>query len=87
MDEHNAYVEAVTPPAKFHMMELSEGWGPLCKILGKPIPKERFPRANDAEAVDGLELQIFKEAGVRWLSVFAVIGAAGYGAWWLHQFI
>jgi hypothetical protein len=34
MDEHNEYVREVTPPEKFSMMELSEGWGLLCKILG-----------------------------------------------------
>jgi Sulfotransferase domain len=42
MDEHNQYVRGVTPPEKFHMMELSEGWAPLCKILGTSIPDEPF---------------------------------------------
>ncbi|KAL0571954.1 hypothetical protein V5O48_010006 [Marasmius crinis-equi] len=85
MDEHNEYVKEVTPPSNFHMMELSEGWAPLCKVLGKPIPDEPFPRANDAEAVQGLELQIFKEAGSRWLGIFAVAGAFGYGTVWLWK--
>ncbi|KAF4997389.1 hypothetical protein FDECE_12097 [Fusarium decemcellulare] len=62
MDEHNAYVEEVTPPAKLHMMDLSEGWAPLCKALDKPIPNDPFPRANDAEAVEGVAGQIFIEA-------------------------
>ena len=62
MDEHNAYVKSVTPPERFHMMELSEGWAPLCKILNKPVPDEPFPRANDAEAVEGVNADILKEA-------------------------
>lgn len=85
MDEHNEYVEEVTPPAKFHMMDLSEGWAPLCKLLDVPIPDEPFPRKNDAEAVDGLAGQILKEAGVRWGGIFAVAGALGYGGWCLWK--
>jgi hypothetical protein len=80
MEEHNDYVKEVTPPVKFHMMELREGWAPLCKILGVPIPDEPFPRANDANAVEGLAGRIFLEAGSRWAGIFAVTGALGYGA-------
>lgn len=82
MDEHNAHVEAATPPANFHSMELSEGWAPLCEMLGVPVPDEPFPRANDAEAVDGLAAQILKEAGLIWGGIFAVAGVVGYGALW-----
>jgi hypothetical protein len=42
MDEHNEYVREVTPPEKFHMMELSEGWAPLCKILGQAFQTSPF---------------------------------------------
>lgn len=83
MEEHNEYVREVTPPTKFHIMDLSEGWAPLCKISGTPTPNEPFPRANDAEAVEGLALQIFVEAGIRWLGIFAVTSALGYGVWCL----
>jgi hypothetical protein len=85
MDEHNEYARKVTPPEKFHMMELSEGWAPLCKILGTSIPDEPFPRANDAEAVEGLAGQILLEAGSRWVGISAVVGVVGYGAWRLWQ--
>jgi hypothetical protein len=85
MEEHNEYVKEVTPSERFHMMDLSEGWAPLCKILGTRIPDEPFPRANDAEAVEGLAGQIFVEAGSRWSGIFAVTGAVGYGTWWLWK--
>ncbi|KAG9252562.1 uncharacterized protein F5Z01DRAFT_676037 [Emericellopsis atlantica] len=85
MDEHNAYVKSVTPPDKFHMMELSEGWAPLCAMLHKPIPDEPFPRANDAEAVEGVNKDILKEAGGRWGVILAVTGALGYGALWVWR--
>lgn len=29
------------------MYEVSQGWGPLCDFLGKPVPQEPFPRVND----------------------------------------
>ncbi|KAF2256708.1 hypothetical protein BU26DRAFT_473168 [Trematosphaeria pertusa] len=85
MEEHNEYVKAVTPPEKFHMMELKEGWAPLCKILGTPVPDEPFPRLNDADAVKGTVSQIFIQAGTIWASILAVAGALGYGAWWLGK--
>ncbi|KAF2733204.1 hypothetical protein EJ04DRAFT_396055, partial [Polyplosphaeria fusca] len=69
MDEHNAYAREVTPREKFHMMNLGEGWGPLCDILRKPVPSDPFPRANDAEAVEGLTSQILLDAGWRWAAI------------------
>lgn len=68
-------------------MELSEGWEPLCKFLGKPIPKEPFPRVNDAEASDQMAKKILLKLGRRWLTLFAVLGGTLYGGfqlwkWW-----
>jgi hypothetical protein len=83
MDEHNEDVKNATSPEKFHMMDLSEGWAPLCSMLGTAIPNEPFPRANDAEAVEGLAAQIFMEAGSRWIVILLVAGALVYSAWWL----
>jgi hypothetical protein len=83
MDEHNQYAKDVTPPTSFYMVELGDGWAPLCKILGKPIPDTPFPRANDTEALKGLTSQIFMEAGSRWAGIISVIGACAGGVWWL----
>ena len=83
MDEHNQYVKEVTPRAKFHMMELSEGWELLCNILGTPIPTEPFPRANDAEAVEDVAGKIFLEAASRWAGILAIDAALGHCAWWV----
>ncbi|KAF4945215.1 hypothetical protein FGADI_12114 [Fusarium gaditjirri] len=72
LEEHNRYVQQVTPSDKFHMMDLSEGWAPLCGVLEFPVPAKPFPRVNDADAVKELELQILREAGVRWLFIFGI---------------
>jgi Sulfotransferase domain len=80
LDEHNEYVNNVTPPDKIYMMELSEGWTVLCKILGKSIPDEPFPGGNDAEAVEGPAGQIMLEAGFGWVAISGVVGVMRYTA-------
>lgn len=50
-------------------MQISDGWEPLCKFLGKPIPNEPFPRSNDAAATE----QRFKEAVLNALVIWAAI--------------
>ncbi|KAF7558892.1 hypothetical protein G7046_g5258 [Stylonectria norvegica] len=81
LDEHNEYVVEQTPPSQLLMMSLNEGWAPLCEFLKVPVPKEPFPRANDAEAVEGLAGQIFKEAASRWAGILVLTSAVEYGAW------
>mmetsp|Transcript_44890 Transcript_44890/g.83775 ORF Transcript_44890/g.83775 Transcript_44890/m.83775 type:complete len:276 (+) Transcript_44890:55-882(+) len=54
-NSHVERVKALTPPSRLLIFNLSDGWGPLCEFLGKPIPQEPFPytdKYND-EAGDG----------------------------------
>lgn len=62
-------------------MDLSQGWDPLCDALKLPAPDEPFPRFNDAEAVKGLELQILKEAGGRWLLILGLPLITAFVLW------
>lgn len=73
MEQHNAYVRSVTPRQRLVEMELGDGWSPLCKALSVEVPKEAFPRVNDADAVKGLEGRIFMEAAKIWGSIIAGI--------------
>jgi len=34
---------------------MGEGWEPICKFLGKPIPKVPFPRLNDRAAIKAMQ--------------------------------
>nr|XP_039273062.1 uncharacterized protein LOC120347221 [Styela clava] len=43
---HNAYVLQNAPPDKLLVFRVTEGWEPLCKFLGIPIPDEPFPHKN-----------------------------------------
>lgn len=78
---HNEWVRSHTPPEKFHMVELKDGWAPLCRILDKPVPEEPFPRANDADAVAVLSKRILMRALLVWCGIFTGTALVGYGGW------
>jgi hypothetical protein len=40
-EEYNAMIKGLVPPEKLLEYHVSEGWGPLCKWLGKRFPKRR----------------------------------------------
>jgi hypothetical protein len=61
---HNAEVKRVTPPERLLLFRLDEGWEPLCKFLGKPVPDVPFPKVNDTEAVKEL-VSLFIMEGLR----------------------
>jgi len=46
--EHTAAVRAEIPPAHLLVLDVAEGWEPLCDFLGVPVPDAPFPRANDS---------------------------------------
>ncbi|KAH8682024.1 P-loop containing nucleoside triphosphate hydrolase protein [Xylariales sp. PMI_506] len=77
IEVHNQWVMETVPKDKLLVMSLDEGWEPLCKFLGKPIPGEPFPRTNDAEAADRIAKWVFLKLLLRWIGLFSVIGG-GY---------
>jgi hypothetical protein len=48
-EEHNATVEAALPPERLLVFKLGDGWEPLCRFLGRPVPDIPFPRTNSAD--------------------------------------
>ncbi|KAK4995188.1 hypothetical protein LTR66_004939 [Elasticomyces elasticus] len=50
--EHYETIRRVTPPERLLEFRLSDGWEPLCKFLGKPIPDVPFPHLNDKAELD-----------------------------------
>lgn len=61
---HNEMVKRVTPSERLLIFKLDEGWEPLCKFLGKPIPEVAFPRINDAEALNE-KISLYIAEGMR----------------------
>ena len=52
---HNLYVKSEVPEEDLLVWNVKEGWEPLCKFLGKPIPEKPFPHDNktgDMEFID-----------------------------------
>jgi hypothetical protein len=48
-ERHNADVRARAPKQRLLEWNAKEGWGPLCRALGVPVPGEPFPHANSSE--------------------------------------
>lgn len=49
--EHNNYVLNKCPKERLLVYRIGDGWEPLCKFLGEPIPKVDFPWSNRAASV------------------------------------
>ena len=67
--EHIDYLERVVPKARLHYFRVSEGWEPLCKILGCEVPNVPFPHVNDSEATD----KIIKKQLLRGMTAWVVL--------------
>nr|XP_039263445.1 uncharacterized protein LOC120339396 [Styela clava] len=48
---HNAHVMQNAPPDKLLVYKVTEGWYPLCKFLGVPVPDKPFPHKNKGGAM------------------------------------
>ena len=78
LEAHHAKVREVVPQHQLLEMELNEGWEPLCKFLGLPIPQEPFPKANDAKAADDYATKVILQALGVWILLLSGIGAGFY---------
>ena len=57
-EAHNAAVRAAVPPERLVDYRAGDGWEPLCKALGVPVPDAPFPHVNSTEdfrAMTGLD--------------------------------
>jgi hypothetical protein len=46
---HNARVKAGVTPERLLIWQAGDGWEPLCRALGVPVPDEPFPHSNTTE--------------------------------------
>lgn len=47
--DHIARVKAGVPQERLLIWQVSDGWEPICKALGLPVPEEPFPHTNTRE--------------------------------------
>jgi hypothetical protein len=45
------------------VFEAKQGWEPLCKFLGVPIPSEDFPRVNSKDELQGMMAMLNSDMG------------------------
>ena len=50
-DEHTARVRATVPAEQLLIYDVREGWEPLCRFLGVPVPPTDFPNLNDRKSM------------------------------------
>ena len=48
-ERHNAEVRRAIPPERLLVLDVKEGWQPLCEFLRVPIPSKPFPRLNSRD--------------------------------------
>ena len=70
---HMDYLRKVVLREKLVMYSVEEGWDPLCEILGKEVPDETFPRANDSKAVEELFKRKVMQGLLRWVWVGGLV--------------
>lgn len=79
---HLEWLKEVVPADRLLFFDVKEGWGPLCKALGKEVPDIPFPRINDSEAMDRTAQYHIKRGMVRWAGAIALLAIA---AVWLKR--
>jgi hypothetical protein len=90
---HYARVRAAVEGQDARLLEykVQDGWGPLCKFLGKPVPESDFPRVNDSSEFVRIHGFMWWLGVARMVSGIAWIGApflaAGAGFWWREELV
>ncbi|CAH0025294.1 unnamed protein product [Clonostachys rhizophaga] len=74
-DEYFDTIRALVPPERRLEYKIGDGWGPLCKFLGKEVPDLPFPHQNarkaHGEALSSQRLAVFGRALLK-ISTWAV---------------
>lgn len=86
--DHYAQVRAVVPKDNLQEFKSEDGWEPLCKFLGRPVPEEPYPYINDAKSLIKVHNVLWWSIIVKyvfWTSLKVMIPVVG--AWAYYQYI
>ena len=78
--KHYKMVRELTPPDRLLEYKLSNGWEPLCKHLGKPVPDEPFPYLNESEWFDEMIAILLKVRLLRLVKTWGAYVVAAFAA-------
>jgi len=62
-ENRNAEISAAMPADRLLVYQVKEGWAPLCKFLGVPVPDMEFPRINSRDETKQLLAQMTADGG------------------------
>ncbi len=60
---HNEEVVKTIPSERLLVFDAAEGWEPLCRFFGRPIPQEPFPQVNSTEDFKAMIAQRAADGG------------------------
>lgn len=75
-EKHYEMVRKAVPKHRLLEFKNEEGWEPLCKFLGKEVPREKYPRTNDAKSFGRFLKFMFVVKCVEALVKVVISGAA-----------
>lgn len=78
-DRHLELVEKLVPADRLLLFDVRDGWGPLCKALGKEVPKDiPFPNINDGASIDRVAKKVVKKGLTRWMVIISTAAIASF---------
>jgi hypothetical protein len=76
---HIEEVKAGVPPERLLIFTVDQGWEPLCRFLGVPVPAAPFPNVNDRAQIKQMLAGMTKGAYVILGGVALVAAGVMYG--------
>lgn len=74
-NRHNEEVRRRVPPDRLLVLNVGEGWGPLCDFLGVEAPDKPFPHLNDTREMRRRLLGLAASAALPFLTLAGLIAA------------
>lgn len=78
-DQHIEEVKASLPSDRLLVFSVDQGWDPLCRFLGVPVPEGEFPNVNDRAAIKKSIAGMTKGVYAILAAGLTVVAAAIYG--------
>ncbi|RWA11192.1 hypothetical protein EKO27_g3883 [Xylaria grammica] len=79
-ERHLAFLKEHVPPEKLVFFDVRDGWEPLCKALGREVPKGiDFPRSNDSKAMEEIFRNEIRTGLRRWAMVLGTAAVMFWG--------
>lgn len=77
---HIEWLRETVPKDRLVFFDVKDGWEPLCKALGKDVPKDvPFPRINDSEAIQRTAEHHIRRGIWRWAAIIGALAVLGLG--------